>query len=57
MRINTGRENQHWQAIDGTLNVKPDRIESIDLDGDGDLDVLTGEERRNLGVIRYENPN
>ena len=28
----------------------------IDLDGDNDLDVLTCEERHNLGVIWYENP-
>ena len=28
----------------------------VDMDGDGDLDVLTCEERDNLGVIWYENP-
>ena len=43
--------------ISGTIEgVKFDRIETIDLDGDGDLDVLTCEERDNLGVIWYENP-
>ena len=31
-------------------------MELIDLDGDGDLDVMTCEERKNLGVIWYENP-
>jgi hypothetical protein len=36
--------------------VKFDRIEILDLDGDGDLDVLTCEERDNLGVVWYENP-
>jgi hypothetical protein len=36
--------------------IKYDRIEILDLDGDGDLDVLTCEERDNLGVIWYENP-
>ena len=35
---------------------KFDRIELLDLDQDGDLDVLTCEERDNLGVIWYENP-
>ena len=48
-----------WSAMDisGTIEgVKFDRIETIDLDGDGDLDVLTCEERDNLGVIWYENP-
>ncbi len=42
--------------IAGPQGVKFDRIELIDLDGDGDLDVLTCEERENLGVIWYENP-
>ena len=51
------REDGNWQAIDLTTNVKPDRIEVLDLDQDGDLDVLTCEERRNLGVIWYENPS
>lgn len=36
--------------------VKFDRIELLDLDRDGDLDVMTCEERDNLGVIWYENP-
>ncbi len=36
--------------------VKFDLVELIDLDGDGDLDALTCEERDNLGVIWYENP-
>jgi hypothetical protein len=31
-------------------------MELVDLDGDGDLDVLTCEERAGLGVIWYENP-
>ncbi|MCA9137583.1 MAG: VCBS repeat-containing protein [Planctomycetales bacterium] len=45
-----------WSAIDPTPKVKFDRMELIDLDGDGDLDVMTCEERQNLGVIWYENP-
>jgi len=47
-----------WQAhdISGPEGVKFDRIELLDLDGDGDLDVLTCEERAGLGVIWYENP-
>ncbi|MEE2639584.1 MAG: VCBS repeat-containing protein [Planctomycetota bacterium] len=35
---------------------KFDRMELLDLDGDGDLDLLTCEEAANLGVIWFENP-
>lgn len=35
---------------------KFDRIELLDVDSDGDLDLLTCEERDNLGVVWYENP-
>jgi len=55
-----------WTAHDvsGPTGIKFDRIELIDLDEDGDLDILTCEERepddqgrsRGLGVIWYENP-
>jgi hypothetical protein len=47
-----------WPAhdISGPEGVKFDRMELVDLDGDGDLDVLTCEERAGLGVIWYENP-
>jgi hypothetical protein len=47
-----------WQPhdISGPQGVKYDLIELVDLDGDGDLDVLTCEETDNLGVIWYENP-
>lgn len=42
--------------ISGPDGVKFDRIEVLDIDQDGDPDVLTCEERDNLGVIWYENP-
>jgi hypothetical protein len=42
--------------IGGLEGVKFDLIQMIDLDGDGDLDVMTCEERDNLGVVWYENP-
>ena len=42
--------------ISGPEGVKFDRIELLDLDADGDLDVITCEEVENLGVIWYENP-
>ncbi len=51
-----------WQTHDlsGPEGIKFDRIELIDLDHDGDLDVLTCEEREGgpgLGVFWYENPH
>ncbi|MFG0334255.1 MAG: FG-GAP repeat domain-containing protein [Maioricimonas sp. JB049] len=47
-----------FYPISGTeQGIKFDLVELIDLDGDGDLDLLTCEERDNLGVIWYENPS
>jgi len=50
--------DQGWSFhdISGAPGTKFDRIELLDLDADGDLDVLTCEERDGLGVIWYENP-
>jgi hypothetical protein len=42
--------------IAGAPGTKFDRMELVDLDADGDLDVITCEETENLGVIWYENP-
>jgi hypothetical protein len=44
-----------FRDISGLEGTKFDRIELLDVDGDGDLDVITCEERENLGVIWYEN--
>ena len=47
-----------WNATDigGSEGSKFDLMEAIDLDADGDLDLLTCEEVSNLGVVWYENP-
>ncbi|MFN7921532.1 MAG: VCBS repeat-containing protein [Bryobacteraceae bacterium] len=53
-----------WMNLDGSYphdvsgpeGVKYDLLELVDLDGDGDLDVLTTEEVAGLGVVWYENP-
>ena len=45
-----------WMPIGQPHGGKFDRIELVDLDNDGDQDVLTCEERENLGVVWYENP-
>ena len=45
-----------WNEIAGPEGTKFDRIELVDVDGDGDRDVLTCEEAENLGVVWYENP-
>lgn len=51
-------DSDDWRFHDisgAESGVKFDRIEMLDVDQDGDLDVLTCEERDNLGVIWYEN--
>jgi hypothetical protein len=42
--------------ISGPDGIKHDLVELLDLDGDGDSDVITCEESNRLGVIWYENP-
>ncbi len=58
IKVLPDKEPKDWPAYDisGTEGKKFDRVELVDLDGDGDLDVLTCEEADNLGVIWYENP-
>lgn len=52
-----GAQDLTVQSISGCDGVKHDLLVPIDLDGDGDLDLLTCEEVKNLGVIWYENPH
>ena len=56
LQLDSSGEPSTYQDISGPVGVKFDRIELIDLDGDGDLDLMTCEERDNLGVFWYENP-
>ncbi len=65
LRPETSPVHGKWTArrISGPAGIKFDRIELVDLDADGDLDVMTCEEsepvngqRQGLGVIWYENP-
>lgn len=62
---NKNKPLDQWESfgISGPEGIKFDRIELVDLDLDGDLDVLTceehhriGEKRVGLGIIWYENP-
>lgn len=51
-----------WQPhdISGPKGIKYDRMELLDVDQDGDLDILACEERENnkgLGLFWYENPH
>lgn len=47
-----------WDAheISGSGGTKFDLVELLDLDEDGDMDVITCEEKENLGLFWYENP-
>lgn len=49
-------KDQKIHELSGPEGIKYDLVELIDLDGDGDPDVLTTEERTGLGVVWYENP-
>ena len=46
-----------YHEISGPAGVKFDLVQMLDLDDDGDLDVITCEERDQLGVFWYENPH
>lgn len=48
-------ETVSWNPVSGLRGIKYDAVRPIDLDDDGDLDVITCEERENLGVVWYEN--
>lgn len=50
-----GPWKQH--TLGGPEGLKYDLLQTLDLDGDGDLDVITCEERDQLGVVWYENPH
>ncbi|OUT62832.1 MAG: hypothetical protein CBB71_01255 [Rhodopirellula sp. TMED11] len=52
----TAGQPASWSVIDPTAAVKFDRMELVDLNGDGKLDVMTCEERQNLGVVWYQQP-
>jgi FG-GAP-like repeat len=52
----TTKRDWRPHEISGPDGVKHDLVQLLDLDDDGDLDVLTCEETRNLGVFWYENP-
>ena len=57
-RVASGADPGSWTLhdISGLVGTKFDRIQLMDLDQDGDLDIITCEESENLGVIWYENP-
>ena len=52
-------ETGKWVDFDigGVEGSKFDLIQTLDLDGDGDLEIITCEERENLGIFWYENPS
>jgi G:T-mismatch repair DNA endonuclease (very short patch repair protein) len=61
LRYDNSPFDRVWKAynIAGPKGVKYDLVYLIDLDGDGDLDVLANDEKEDyfgLGVFWYENP-
>ncbi len=58
MRYVFAPTDRRWLAFDigGGRGAKFDLVQLVDVDGDGDLDVLTTEEVDRLGVVWYENP-
>lgn len=52
------RKGATWlqHTLGGPEGVKFDLMQSLDLDADGDPDIITCEERDQLGVVWYENP-
>lgn len=58
LRQTKGAFDSSWVASDigGPDGSKFDLLEAIDLDHDGDLDLIACEEVANLGVVWYENP-
>lgn len=59
LKLNKSSKKWEMHDVSGQEGIKFDLMELVDLDGDGDLDVLTCEERasgRGLGVIWYANP-
>ncbi|MDZ4290152.1 MAG: FG-GAP-like repeat-containing protein, partial [Prosthecobacter sp.] len=53
------QKNAAWKQhpLGGPEGLKFDLMQLQDLDKDGDLDVMTCEERDQLGVVWYENPS
>ena len=53
------RAGQPWlqHPLGGPEGLKYDLMQVLDLDSDGDRDVITCEERDLLGVVWYENPH
>lgn len=59
LKRDQAKDSWRMHDIGGPDGIKFDQIELLDLDDDGDLDVLTCEERANkrgLGVVWYANP-
>jgi len=57
----TGPGHDEWQTHEvsgfaGPKGLKLDDVQVLDLDADGDLDLLTTEERTGWGVVWFENP-
>lgn len=58
-KFNADRQTWEHFPVSDRRGIKYDKILPLDIDGDGDLDLFTTEEReggRGLGVVWYQNP-
>ncbi len=58
MSSESGQAAGPWKDHDVSRDEgsKFDLVQLVDVDHDGDLDIITCEEKKNLGVVWYENP-
>jgi hypothetical protein len=54
--LNKNMKFKEVKYLSGPRGTKFDQIQLVDLDSDGDIEIVTTEEWNNLGLIYYKNP-
>ncbi|MBA62458.1 MAG: hypothetical protein CMJ76_08835 [Planctomycetaceae bacterium] len=55
-QVSNSEQSLQVMPVSDLRGTKFDLLQLVDIDEDGDLDVITCEERENLGLVWYENP-